>query len=218
MPKQNETDPYAPFAGFYDLFLNPFLDPARKQVCQLASKYGLKHILDICCGTGRQCLLLSRQGIQATGLDISPSMLKTAQKKSPVTLSYLLADATKMPLAKNLFDAAVVSFALHEKSNPDQKSILQQAKRVIKPQGMLFLLDYEPIHNHKSKLLHSFIACIERIAGKEHFNYYRQFMAQEALQGLIKNSNFNCLQSYKYHLGTTGLRIVNIADSTSVDP
>jgi hypothetical protein len=43
-------------------------------------------------------------------------------------------------------------------------------------------------------------------------------MAQEALQGLIKNSNFNCLQSYKYHLGTTGLRIVNIADSTSVDP
>ena len=45
----------------------------------LVKSYG---VLEIACGTGRITLQLAKDGINITGLDLSPEMMDVAQKKS----------------------------------------------------------------------------------------------------------------------------------------
>lgn len=66
-------------------------------------------ILDIGCGTGRHSVELAKRGYKMTGLDISESMLKEAQKKADeenVSIELIHADATEFRLDKK-FDACI---------------------------------------------------------------------------------------------------------------
>lgn len=168
-------DEYGRLARIYDPVTAPFLDPIRRSVAQRAEQAGCSRVLDVCCGTGRQCLFLHRSGIQATGVDLSPAMLSVARRKSPAAVAYSRQDAADMGFADNSFHGAILCLALHEKPYETQKAILRETARVLVPGGSLFLVDFAVPHGLAGRAMRLGLACVERVAGREHYANFRAY-------------------------------------------
>jgi len=104
------------------------------------------HVLDIGCGTGR---LLRRLGAEyptltGVGLDVSREMLRQARSalSEAARFKFVQGKSEAMPLPPEQFDAAfcTISF-LHY---PDPVRVLENVRRVLKPQGRFYLADYTP--------------------------------------------------------------------------
>ncbi len=179
------TDDYAVFARCYDLLLSFLLDPIRRDLCRTLLASGPGRVLDICCGTGRQLIMLERLGFEAAGVDSSPSMLAVARRKSPAGIAYFRGDAAGLPFADASFDAAVISLALHEQQPEARQAVFGEARRVVKPGGSLLLIDYLPQGRSKAARSLRVSSLVERLAGGEHFRNYREFLAGGGLLGFL---------------------------------
>lgn len=116
----------------------------RKAAARLFSLPQLK-ILDIATGTGSQGYEFALLGHSVIGIDLDLNMLRKAQNKRRETLdlAFLHADVTYLPLAANQFDVAVISFAIHDVPGEIGLQVLAEAARAIKPEGMIYIIDYE---------------------------------------------------------------------------
>lgn len=170
-------DPYSGIARIYDPLLQPVMARIRWETALYCLHINLTHVLDMGCGTGRQCIVFHRHGLQATGVDSSPAMLEVARAQSPQSISYLCQDATRTELPDSSFDAVSFSFALHENTLPTISRLLQEGQRLLKPQGMLLITDYLTPNSLPQRFVHLGIAVIERLAGREHSRNYRRFVS-----------------------------------------
>ncbi|NDJ54933.1 MAG: class I SAM-dependent methyltransferase, partial [Chloroflexi bacterium] len=95
-------------------------------------------ILEIGVGTGRISLPLSRYVGVAFGMDISKQMLsRLIEKRSDETLHVAQADATRLPLPSDHFDAVLVVHVLH--LIPNWREALDELRRVLKPGSALLM-------------------------------------------------------------------------------
>ncbi|QLE56817.1 class I SAM-dependent methyltransferase [Nostoc sp. TCL26-01] len=101
-------------------------------------------VLDVACGTGEfERLILSENPLQQmVGVDISESMLAIAKQKcsSYPQLSFYNASAASLPFANDSFDVIVSASSFHYFDNPN--TVLQEMRRVLKPNGRLIILDW----------------------------------------------------------------------------
>lgn len=118
----------------------------RRLALQGLNIYSDTKILDLCCGSGQATQVLVEYSQQVTGLDASPLSLKRARRNVPQA-EYVEAFAEDMPFADNSFDLVHTSVAMHEMSPPQLRKILTQAYRVLKPGGVLALVDFHPPTN-----------------------------------------------------------------------
>jgi len=107
-------------------------------------------VAEIGCGTGRQTLPLLRTGANLICVDLSEDMLRLARSKvlaeqAAGRADFVVGTAENLPLADNLFDAAVIFGSLHHFSNP--AVALRETARIMKAGGRFYML--EP---HKSPL------------------------------------------------------------------
>jgi ubiquinone/menaquinone biosynthesis C-methylase UbiE len=98
-------------------------------------------ILDIPCGTGEFCMLFPPNNY--LGLDISEKYIKHAQKKYKHT--FISGDALKTGFDDNYFDKILMLGFLHHLDESMVKSILKEAKRILKPDGVLLLIEDTPV-------------------------------------------------------------------------
>ncbi|UCE97188.1 MAG: class I SAM-dependent methyltransferase [Dehalococcoidia bacterium] len=104
------------------------------------------HILDACCGTGTLTSLLAekvgRTGT-VTGIDLSIELLEKATKKAKqaTPLTFVRANCNDIPFPDVNFDKVFVSFGLHEITEVDRLSSLQEMYRVIKKMEAFLLLN-----------------------------------------------------------------------------
>lgn len=100
------------------------------------TELAVQHWLDVGCGTGyfSQHLALRYPQAQGWALDIAQGMLQHARRLRPQA-QYLCADAQALPLASASQDLLFSSMALQW--CPDFSKVLAEAKRVLKPGGML---------------------------------------------------------------------------------
>ena len=100
-------------------------------------------LLDLCCGQGRHCVPLARQGFEVIGLDLNSSYLELARqaaKADNVALKTVAADMREIPFQSH-FDAIVnmySSFGYLESEAEDLK-VLESAAKALKPRGRLLL-------------------------------------------------------------------------------
>jgi ubiquinone/menaquinone biosynthesis C-methylase UbiE len=94
-------------------------------------------VLDIGCGTGQQTLLFDKSGFDVVGIDISHGLVKVANKKLGKGVC-LVSDACKLPFPDACFDA-VSSAGSTVNHIPDYQCFFDEAGRVLKPGGYLFL-------------------------------------------------------------------------------
>jgi ubiquinone/menaquinone biosynthesis C-methylase UbiE len=101
----------------------------------------VSQVLDLCCGSGQSTKFLVQYSQDVTGLDISPVSLERAQRNVPQA-KYVEALAEDMPFADNHFDLVHTSVAMHEMTPSQLRQILKEVYRVLKPGGVLALVDF----------------------------------------------------------------------------
>jgi ubiquinone/menaquinone biosynthesis C-methylase UbiE len=118
----------------------------RQALCRKIPK-GNSSILDICTGTGRGVLPLAESGADIVGIDLSPDMLRVANRKIQEqnirNISLHEMDATALDLPEERFDIAMSSFALHEMDSQLMNQVLKEIHRVLKTGGRLYLVEFE---------------------------------------------------------------------------
>ena len=103
-------------------------------------------VLDLCCGTGDWTFALSKavgpKG-QVIGVDFSEGMLSVAKRKGQQhmldNITFIQGNAMQLPFEVNSFDYITIGFGL--RNVPDAKHVLAEMKRVVKPGGMIVILE-----------------------------------------------------------------------------
>jgi SAM-dependent methyltransferase len=95
------------------------------------------HLADIGGGTGNYALALEQEGWQPLVIDRSPKMLEHAAEKGLETLS---ADAQRLPIADQSFDAAILVSMLHHVADP--AAAIGETQRILRPNGRLAVMVY----------------------------------------------------------------------------
>jgi len=88
--------------------------------------------LDLGCGTGALCSVLSKAGLKMTGVDNSKKMLKIARRKNAESnINFMHHDALNgLPFIDNSFDFSIASYVSHGLVPDDRKKLLLEMKRV----------------------------------------------------------------------------------------
>ncbi len=139
-------DMFAKVARRYDL-LNHLLSGAldfwwRRQAARALAPRPGEEVLDLCCGTGDQAVVIEKRGARVVAADFCLPMLAIAQGKLVKTAGpprLATADALQLPFVDGRFDGATVSFGLRNVADLDRS--LRELLRVLKPGGRLVVLD-----------------------------------------------------------------------------
>src|SRR5512135_3251581 len=140
-------DPYAGFAGRYDLSSGTFGEYVSKEIEFFRQVFNRSHVLtvlDCACGTGRVLPLFHSLGCEVTGSDISVSMLAQASANLAGTgleIPLLQADFRRLPTLFNIPFDAVVCLAAIGFMTCDEEFIaaFDSMNRVLRPGGILIL-------------------------------------------------------------------------------
>jgi ubiquinone/menaquinone biosynthesis C-methylase UbiE len=123
------------------------MDRVMRTLIDRAALGDAERVLDIGCGTGTFVTLIKRlhPGVAVVGLDPDPKALARARKKAaragvPVQLDQGFADELPYPNAS--FDRVFSSFMFHHLAAEDREKTLREVRRVLKPEGSLYLLDF----------------------------------------------------------------------------
>ncbi len=181
-------------------------------------KSGAK-VLDIAGGTGDMTLGF-KQIVGETGevwhTDINSSMLKVGRDRlidQGVLTPQCLCDAEHLPFPDNYFDAVCVSFGLRNMTHKD--IALSEMHRVLKPGGILFVLEFSKVIKPLEKLydLYSFklLPFMGQLIAKDRESYtylaesIRMHPDQETLKQMMYSSGFAKVNYFNLTFGVTAL-------------
>jgi SAM-dependent methyltransferase len=101
----------------------------------LLTQPGVEMILDLGCANGWNMSRFAQYGRASIGLDMVPERVRLAGKHGPA----LVASGLQIPMAAESFDVVYVQHVLHHIG--DVQAALAEARRVLKPGGLLFLIE-----------------------------------------------------------------------------
>lgn len=148
----------------YD-FLNHFLSLGidiawRKKAIKLLRPLNPRTILDVATGTGDFAIeALRLKPEKVIGVDISDGMLSVGREKlkrrnPDRTIELLHGDSEKLPFEENKFDAVIVAFGVRNFEN--LKNGLSEMLRVVRPGGMVVILEFSKPTKFPFKQLYNF--------------------------------------------------------------
>jgi len=147
----NQNNGYGDFGA-----LSRRYNRGRREVPDISIKYILRkimrenpNILDIGCGTGISTRQLFRKGVIISGTDISVQMIREAKLRNNQQISYFVATANNQPFDNCQFDAVTIFSAFHWFAT---KATLTEAKRILKPAGLIFVVNKDEIGPFKNKI------------------------------------------------------------------
>ncbi len=108
-------------------------------------------VADIGAGTGYFALPLARAVRHVCAVDVQPEMLALLQRKleaadAPRNISLLEGDAARTNLEEHSCDRVLLANVWHEL--PDARAALREMARILKPAGMIAVLDWRPDAEH----------------------------------------------------------------------
>lgn len=129
-------------AGSYDRLIAPFeralFGGGREWVCSRAQG----EVLELAAGTGRN-LPFYPEGMRLTAVELSPEMLEIARHRAGdlgIEADLRVGDVQNLPFPDASFDTVVATLALC--TIPDDRSTVAEAARVLRPGGLLLLLEH----------------------------------------------------------------------------
>jgi len=172
----------------YRTLVDPLLRNIREFTPEFSGMNAGDTVLDVCCGTGEQVLEYGRRGIIATGIDISPSMLKSAvrnkERQQLESVSFQLADATNLPFLDSHFDYATISFGLHDKGKVVRDRVISEMKRVVKQHGTFVFIDFRvPLPQN---VWAWFARVIEFLVGGDHYLGFKDYVKSGGLDKILE--------------------------------
>jgi phosphatidylethanolamine/phosphatidyl-N-methylethanolamine N-methyltransferase len=143
LEKRQVQRAYEFWAPAYDFFFDWIFAPGREAAIQHLELNRQHSVLEVGIGTGLN-LPLYPAACRLTGIDLSQEMLDKAVERvqtlamPDVTLKYM--DATSMDFAEDEFDRALATYTIS--AVPDPIAVLREVKRVVKPGGIIVVLNH----------------------------------------------------------------------------
>ncbi len=131
---------YTLWAPIYDRVLERVSEPLRRENLEHLRELNAAEVLLPGIGSGLDIPHLP-SGPHYTGLDLTPAMLRLAEKrmKGRDDIELHLGDAMALPFADESFDAVVMHLILAVVPEPERA--LMEAQRVLRPGGRILILD-----------------------------------------------------------------------------
>jgi demethylmenaquinone methyltransferase/2-methoxy-6-polyprenyl-1,4-benzoquinol methylase len=156
-------------------------------------------VLDLCCGTGDLTMALEKaRGAAVLGSDFCHPMLLGAARKSSRTPLFE-ADALQLPLSQGSLDVITIAFGYRNFAN--YEAGLTELRRVLKPGGMLAILEFSQPPNRAFAALYNWYSrrILPWIGGlltgnRDAYSYLpesvRKFPGAEELALMMKRAGF----------------------------
>lgn len=145
LSKEKTRKDYSKVAWFYDLWGLLTESKANKKLIELAQIKDGENILEVAVGTGKifTKIVMNNQSGKNEGIDLSPSMLAYAAKKlekfDKKSFNLQVGDAYEIPFNDNTFDLLINNYMLDLLPEKDFIKILNEFKRVLKPNGRIVI-------------------------------------------------------------------------------
>ncbi len=160
-------------------------------------------ILDVAAGTGTSSRALLVPGGEVVAADFSKGMIEQGKKQHP-ELTFVFADAMKLPFQAGEFDVVTISFGLRNVEH--YQTALKEFHRVLKPGGKLVVCEFSKVRGPVGLLyrfyLHFVLPIVARIfsSNPEAYTYLSESIEawpnQKELEQNIADAGFKNV-SYK---------------------
>ncbi len=143
LEKRQVQRAYEFYAPVYDFIFDWIFAPGRAAAVRHLGLQRSDSMLEVGIGTGLNLPLYPATS-QLTGIDLSQEMLDKAVERvqtlamPSVTLKVM--DATSMDFGDNEFDKALATYTIS--AVPDPVAVLREMRRVVKPGGILVILNH----------------------------------------------------------------------------
>lgn len=189
-------DAYRWTAKWYDSLFEPINKGLRLLGLRMFLPKAGMSILDVGCGTGAYLEFYQRFKCNLYGIDPSAAMLEIAKTRLGETAELYLGSATEMPYTDRAFDLVISMLVLHEMDHPIRLASLGEIERVLKDDGKLLLIDFNPgkpkgLEGWRTKTI---IFFSELAAGWTHYRNYRHFMKINGLQPMVEEAGFRIVK------------------------
>ncbi|MBR0759517.1 SAM-dependent methyltransferase [Bradyrhizobium japonicum USDA 38] len=113
-------------------------------------------VLDIGCGHGliHPHLRPAQPGIKLTGIDVAGTVIEEARADNP-DVHYDVYEGTRLPYDARTFDIAFAIAVMHHVPPDDWKSFLVEAARVVRPGGLVIIIEHNPLNPLTKKIVRS---------------------------------------------------------------
>jgi len=178
-------------------------------------------VLDLCCGTGDVLLSLAakRAGVTILGSDFCHPMLMEAQRKvaaRKLRSPLFEADALAVPLASESLDLITVAFGFRNLTN--YRHGLKELARVLKPGGVLAILEFSQPTNRAFAALYGFFSArvLPWVGGmisgsRDAYSYLpesiRKFPGAEGLAEQMQAAGFRSVEFERLTFGAVALHL-----------
>lgn len=117
-----------------------------KEISEMASTFGMGHLIDIGCGTGFWLPYYERNCSRITLIDQSEKMFSESEKRVDRLglkhkCHFVQGDFFEVDLEDSSFDSAVVGFFISHLSLELEKAFFVKLKKILKPNARLMVID-----------------------------------------------------------------------------
>ena len=158
---------YRLWAPIYDSTVNRIFMPGRKRAMELLNLQRDERVLMVGVGTGADLPLLP-DGVDVTGIDLSPEMLAQARFKldrCSASVKLIQGDAQTLLVDEASFDAVILNLILSV--IPDGNACLQSAMRALKPGGCAVIFDKFLPEGKNPSLVRKFLNIFSTLLGTD---------------------------------------------------
>jgi len=194
------------FEKFMDLDL---YNDTYDSFCPVVEKQNSK-IFEVGCGPGNitKYLLFKRPDFKVTAIDVSPNMVKLAQKTNPIA-DFKVMDCRNIDAIQEKYDGIVCGFCIPYLSKDDCAKLISDFNFLLKKDGVIYFSFIEGEYDKSGFETDS------SGINKAYVYYYQQ----NYFQNLLNQNNFETMQvaikSYTNSKNITATHLIFIAKKTS---
>jgi demethylmenaquinone methyltransferase/2-methoxy-6-polyprenyl-1,4-benzoquinol methylase len=141
------------YKWFYDNFQSRYYslvggeEKVRQKMLEVVDLKPGDKVLDMCCGPGNTTFAIAKRlGDQTKikGIDLSEGQIEMAKKRNHFSnIEFMIMDASHTSFAEGEFDKIIIPHAIHEMPRDTRLAVLKEARRILKEEGTLAVLELD---------------------------------------------------------------------------
>ncbi|WP_455277863.1 corrinoid protein-associated methyltransferase CpaM [[Eubacterium] cellulosolvens] len=167
-------------------------------------------VLEIGCGTGSLAISCAKKGASVVALDISSQMLAIAEQKirehnliDKIQLEEMGAIEVGNTFNDNTFDRIVSTLVFSELYPDEQKYVLNQAYRILRPNGLIIIADEVKPRSLWKRIVYSLIRI--PLAVITYLIAQISIKALEDIKGSMNDSGFKIIREKRSFIDSFGI-------------